>query len=72
MWGGGMGRNFFLHPELRAHGPGLAAKDVLLSTVIPAARASGVRILWVNWGLYVPSLSSLSPTLIPSSGRTRK
>lgn len=50
-WGLGFGRNFFLHPEMRTHAPGLAAKDVLLSTVIPAARSNGIRILWVNWGL---------------------
>lgn len=43
-------QNFFLHPSCRAHPAGLAAVAPLRET-IAAARAAGVRVVWLNWGL---------------------
>lgn len=43
-------QNFFLHPSCRAHPTGLAAVDPLLRT-IAACRATGVQVVWLNWGL---------------------
>ena len=44
-------QNFFLHPTLRSHEPGLAASKQLLHFVIPAARDMNMQVIWVNWGL---------------------
>lgn len=44
-------QNFFLHPSVRSHAPGLEAAKQLLENVIPAAQRAGIQIIWLNWGL---------------------
>lgn len=43
-------QNFFLHPAVRAHPEGLAAHDVLVKKAIPACRAAGIDVVFLNWG----------------------
>lgn len=45
-----LNRNFFLHPEIRTHAPGLLAFEQL-KLAIPAAKAAGMEIIYCNWGL---------------------
>lgn len=61
-------RNFFLHPSLRSHSPGLSALHHLLSTAIPTARQAGIKILWVNWGLTLLEIEGMPPTHAASFG----
>ncbi|KAI0068225.1 Isochorismatase hydrolase [Artomyces pyxidatus] len=56
-------QNFFLHPEMRNHPTGLACVDPLLNAV-PALRAHGVKITWVNWGLTDHELETIPPSLV--------
>ncbi|TFK57111.1 Isochorismatase hydrolase [Heliocybe sulcata] len=56
-------QNYFLHPEMRDHPTGLACVDPLLK-VVPALRAQGIKILWVNWGLTDHELKTIPPALI--------
>ncbi|KAJ7487572.1 Isochorismatase hydrolase [Mycena galericulata] len=56
-------QNFFLHPELRAHPSGLKCVDPLMKAV-PALRAAGIKILWVNWGLTGYELQTIPPSLV--------
>ena len=46
-------QNFFLSPQLGrpTTSNGLLAQHQLLKHAIPAARKSGVRVIWMNWGL---------------------
>lgn len=53
-------QNFFLHPSCRSHPTGLAAVAPLLATVA-AARAAGVRVVWLNWGLTDADLDGRMP-----------
>ncbi|EIW86751.1 Isochorismatase hydrolase [Coniophora puteana RWD-64-598 SS2] len=55
-------QNFFLHPDLRAHEPGLKAVDALVPILAPLRR-QGVKILWVNWGLTEHELHTIPPSL---------
>ena len=57
-------QNFFLSSALgRApDGAGNRAKDQLLRHAIPAARAAGIRIVWLNWGLDDGDLESMPPS----------
>ncbi|KAK0718025.1 Isochorismatase-like protein [Lasiosphaeria miniovina] len=43
--------------------PGLAAEAALLGTAFPAARAAGIRVVHVTWGLDEGSLAALPPVL---------
>ncbi|KAK3368822.1 isochorismatase [Lasiosphaeria ovina] len=43
--------------------PGLAAEATLLGTAFPAARAAGIRVVHVTWGLDEGSLAALPPVL---------
>ncbi|KAF7306902.1 Isochorismatase hydrolase [Mycena indigotica] len=56
-------QNFFLHPELRDHPKGLACVDPLLKC-LPALRAAGIKVLWVNWGLTDAELLTIPPSLV--------
>ncbi|KAH7925186.1 Isochorismatase hydrolase [Leucogyrophana mollusca] len=56
-------QNFFLHPDLRDHPTGLKCVDPLLK-LVPALRAQGVKILWVNWGLTDHELKTIPPSLV--------
>ncbi|KAF7320288.1 Isochorismatase hydrolase [Mycena kentingensis (nom. inval.)] len=56
-------QNFFLHPDLRDHPTGLACVEPLLKC-IPAIRAAGMRIIWVNWGLTDAELQTIPPSLV--------
>ncbi|KAF9457071.1 Isochorismatase hydrolase [Collybia nuda] len=58
-------QNFFLHPELRRHPTGLACVDSILS-VLPIIRSSGIKVLWVNWGLTEHELQTIPPSLCRS------
>lgn len=56
-------QNFFLSPALgRAPtGPGHTACANLLAHAVPAARAAGVRVVWVNWGLDEQDIRDMPP-----------
>ncbi|KAH7916446.1 Isochorismatase hydrolase [Hygrophoropsis aurantiaca] len=56
-------QNFFLHPDLRDHPTGLKCVDPLLK-LVPALRAKGIKILWVNWGLTDHELKTIPPSLV--------
>lgn len=51
-------QNFFLHPSCRSHPTGLAAVAPLLDT-IAACRATGVQVVWLNWGLTDADLAAM-------------
>ncbi|KZS96027.1 hypothetical protein SISNIDRAFT_451689, partial [Sistotremastrum niveocremeum HHB9708] len=55
-------QNFFLHPELRAHPLGLKCVDPLIN-VVTHFRKTGVKIIWVNWGLTETELHTIPPSL---------
>ena len=56
-------QNFFLSTALGrpADGAGNKAKAQLLHNAIPAARAAGIRIVWLNWGLTDDDIDSMPP-----------
>ncbi|CAF0961831.1 unnamed protein product [Adineta steineri] len=56
-------QNFFLHPAVRAHEPGLAASKQLLENTIPTARKAGIQIIWLNWGLTQEDIDHAPPGL---------
>ncbi|KAI0825076.1 Isochorismatase hydrolase [Trametes gibbosa] len=56
-------QNFFLHPDLREHPTGLACVIPLMN-LVPALRAQGTKILWVNWGLTEHELTTIPPALV--------
>ncbi|KAI1372412.1 Isochorismatase hydrolase [Hypoxylon crocopeplum] len=43
-------QNFFIHPRCNEHPTGLAAVDRTLE-VIKRCRETGIKIIWLNWGL---------------------
>ncbi|KAI0655135.1 Isochorismatase hydrolase [Cubamyces menziesii] len=55
-------QNYFLHPDIRDHPTGLACVIPLMN-LVPALRAHGVKILWVNWGLTEHELTTIPPSL---------
>ncbi|KAF5385202.1 hypothetical protein D9615_001499 [Tricholomella constricta] len=55
-------QNFFLHPELRDHPPGLKCVGALQEAV-PVLRSLGVKIIWLNWGLTEHELKTIPPAL---------
>ena len=62
-------QNFILSPAMgREQGPGHQAKYVLLSQAIPAARRSGIRILWLSWGSSDEGLKKLPPMFYRNFG----
>jgi nicotinamidase-related amidase len=53
-------QNFFLSHLLgKSEGPGHRASSQLLDYSIPACRAAGIRIIWLNWGLTDEDLDSM-------------
>ncbi|KAF7793350.1 hypothetical protein EIP86_004462 [Pleurotus ostreatoroseus] len=64
-------QNYFLHPDLREHPTGLDCVIPLMNAV-PALRALGVKILWVNWGLTDHELTTLPPALVRGFMRNGK
>lgn len=69
-------QNFFLHPALRRPAGsgkeeptlGETAASKLLDTGIPAARAHGIRVIWLNWGLTEEDLSTMPPSVMRTFG----
>ncbi|KAJ5152731.1 uncharacterized protein N7482_009209 [Penicillium canariense] len=66
-------QNFFLHPAVRprvGNGPTAAeeAAQALLNTGIPAARAHGIRVIWLCWGLTEHDLNTMPPGLMRTFG----
>ncbi|KAJ5584937.1 uncharacterized protein N7459_004737 [Penicillium hispanicum] len=61
-------QNFFLSPAVRPRinsqqpSPAEAAAQALLHTGIPAARAHGIRTIWLNWGLTEQDLATMPPS----------
>ncbi|KAI1334516.1 isochorismatase [Xylariaceae sp. FL0016] len=51
-------QNFFLHPRCNDHPSGLAAVDRMLEAV-KKCRESGVKIIWLNWGLTDDDVASM-------------
>ncbi|KAF2225117.1 Isochorismatase-like protein [Elsinoe ampelina] len=57
-------QNFFLSPALgRTQGAGHAAAKKLEEFTIPAARKTGVRVVWLNWGLTEEDLETMPPNV---------
>lgn len=56
-------QNFFLSTALGRdpNGAGNKAREILLKHTIPAARAAGIRTIWVNWGLTDQDLDGMPP-----------
>ena len=63
-------QNFFLSPDLgrSADSPGLKAQHQLLTHAIPAARAAGIQVIWLNWGLTEEDLNSMPPVTLRCFG----
>ncbi|CAG8024133.1 unnamed protein product [Penicillium olsonii] len=66
-------QNFFLSPALRPRvgnktSPGAAAARALQSLAIPAARAQGIQIIWLSWGLTEYDLSTMPPGVMCTFG----
>ncbi|KAK0720820.1 isochorismatase [Lasiosphaeris hirsuta] len=65
-------QNFFLSEALgRVRGEGHEAETTLLSTAFPAARAAGIQIVHVIWGIEDAELGALPPTLFRAFGSYR-
>jgi nicotinamidase-related amidase len=57
-------QNFFLSEALgRSRGAGHTASDNLIKYAIPAARAAGIRIVWLNWGLSEEDVENMPPAV---------
>lgn len=58
-------QNFFLSTALGRdpNGAGNKARETLLKVTIPAARAAGIRLVWVNWGLSDQDLDEMPPSV---------
>ncbi|CAF1270379.1 unnamed protein product [Adineta ricciae] len=56
-------QNFFIHPSVRSHPAGLVACEQLLRFAIPAARKSGIQVIWLNWGLTDDDIHQAPPSL---------
>jgi nicotinamidase-related amidase len=54
-------QNFFLHPDLRERPVGRDCVAPILS-ILPACRANGIKIIWLNWGLRKAELRLLTPS----------
>ena len=67
-------QNFFLCPALRRKNssseptPGEVAAKALLDTGIPAARAHGMRVVWLCWGLTDSDLETMPPSVMQAFG----
>jgi nicotinamidase-related amidase len=63
-------QNFFLSPDLGrpSDSKGLQAQSQLLQHAIPAARAAGIRIIWLNWGLTDEDLQTMPPATFRAFG----
>lgn len=63
-------QNFFLSTSLGrpADSNGLKAQAQLLKHAIPAARAAGIRIIWLNWGLTDTDLQTMPPATFRAFG----
>lgn len=62
-------QHFFLSPAFgRARGAGHAALDQLVRHAIPAARKSGIRIVWLNWGLSEGDVKEMPPAVTRAFG----
>ncbi|KAJ6603762.1 Isochorismatase hydrolase [Mycena sp. CBHHK59/15] len=60
-------QNFFLHPNLSASSVG---RDIVPATIsmVKAFRASGMKVLWVQWGLTANDVLSMAPNLLYTFG----
>ncbi|KAH7028820.1 isochorismatase family protein [Microdochium trichocladiopsis] len=57
-------QNFFLSAAMgRSRGEGHDAEDTLLSKGIPAARKTGIQVVWLTWGITDAQLQDLPPTI---------
>ncbi|MCJ1385773.1 hypothetical protein MMC17_008897 [Xylographa soralifera] len=54
-------QNFFLSKALGRDGTGHKAEEALLEYGIPAARAAGIQIVWITWGLMEHEIEALPP-----------
>jgi nicotinamidase-related amidase len=63
-------QNFFLSPALGrpADSKGLVAQQQQLQYAIPAARKTGIRIIWLNWGLTDEDLVTMPPSTTRAFG----
>ena len=63
-------QNFFLSPQLGrpTDSKGLIAQQQLLKYAIPAARAAGIRVIWLNWGLTDGELKTMPPATYRAFG----
>ncbi|KAF1987937.1 isochorismatase family protein [Aulographum hederae CBS 113979] len=58
-------QNFFLSPAFgrNTEGSGHKACTQLITNAIPACRKSGIRVIWMNWGLTEDDLSTMPPAV---------
>ncbi|KAI7287319.1 Isochorismatase hydrolase [Hortaea werneckii] len=62
-------QNYFLSPAFgRTRGAGHDSLDQLVNHAIPAARAAGIRIIWLNWGLTEQEIDDLPPAVSRAFG----
>lgn len=63
-------QNFFLSTALGRppDSKGLKAQEQLLKHAIPAARKTGIKIAWLNWGLSDEDLESFPPAIFRAFG----
>ncbi|KAI7205309.1 Isochorismatase hydrolase [Hortaea werneckii] len=62
-------QNYFLSPAFgRSRGAGHESLDQLVNHAIPAARAAGIRIIWLNWGLTDQEIDDLPPSVSRAFG----
>lgn len=56
-------QNFFVHPTIQSHEPGLAASKQLFDYVLPAARKTHMQVIWLNWGLTQDDIDQAPPSM---------
>lgn len=63
-------QNYFLSGAFgRApDGMGIAAANQLLTHALPAARAAGIQVIWLNWGLTEEDLVNMPPAVARAFG----
>ncbi|KAI7340459.1 Isochorismatase hydrolase [Hortaea werneckii] len=62
-------QNYFLSSAFgRSRGAGHESLDQLVNHAIPAARAAGIRIIWLNWGLTDQEIGDLPPAVSRAFG----
>lgn len=69
-------QNYFLSPALRpptngtnTPSAGQRAAANLLTSAIPGARAHGIPVVWLNWGLSEEDLRTMPPAIVRTMGR---